>query len=66
MTAIFWGNETCQSAPHVQHFAKNITHTLECQCKKKDTQKSKKLLNYLYSKQKMSYILHYRAITSSF
>ena len=32
MTAIFWGNETCESAPHVQHFVENITHTLECQC----------------------------------
>lgn len=33
MTAIFRGNETCQNAPHIQHFAEKITHTLECQCK---------------------------------
>jgi len=37
MTAIFWGNETCQSAPHVQHFAENIIHTLQRQCKKRYT-----------------------------
>jgi len=35
MTAIFWGNETRESAPHIQHFAENITYTLKCQCKKK-------------------------------
>jgi hypothetical protein len=26
-----------KSAPHVQHFAENITHTLESQCKKRFT-----------------------------
>jgi len=46
MTAIFWGNETCQSAPHVQHFAKNITHTLECQCKKTILKRVKKTSSF--------------------
>ena len=38
MTAVhedFWENEICESAAHDQHFKDNVTHMLECQCKKR-------------------------------